>query len=154
MTRMCDEAESCLLMYPLSTVALRLYTIQFVGSPSTLWSVLLGILNLKSHSWYPALILCAFAFLSEQDTGNSVRVSTRKLVFCVIGCGLTVLVKCHLSWGSQSAFCSNFLSRELSYETLRVAVSVMRTLRTEIDSGLFSTNLPLSSASCDSEGSP
>jgi hypothetical protein len=96
-TRICEVAESCLLMYPLSTVAFRLYTTQFVGNPSTLWSRLLGILNLKSHSWYPALILCAFVLLSELDTGKSVRVSTRKLVFCVIGCGLTVLVKCHLS---------------------------------------------------------
>jgi|SRR5690242_12131865 len=56
--------------------------------------------------------------------------------------------------GCQSAPCRSIQGVGRPYETLRVAVSVMRTLRTEIDSGLFSTNLPLSSASCDSEGSP
>lgn len=42
----------------------------------------------------------------------------------------------------------------LPYETLRVPVSVMRKLRTDMDSGLFRINLPLSSVSCDSDDSP
>lgn len=42
----------------------------------------------------------------------------------------------------------------VAYETLRVPVSVMRTLRTDIDSGLVRTSFPLSSVSCDSDDSP
>lgn len=40
------------------------------------------------------------------------------------------------------------------YETLRVPVSVMRMLLTEMDSGLLSTSFPLSSVSWLSELSP
>lgn len=41
-----------------------------------------------------------------------------------------------------------------AYETLRVPVRVMRTLRTDIDSGLVRTSFPRSSVSCDSDDSP
>lgn len=42
----------------------------------------------------------------------------------------------------------------ITYETLRVPVSVMRTLLTEMDSGLLRTSFPLSSVSFDSDDSP
>jgi hypothetical protein len=41
-----------------------------------------------------------------------------------------------------------------TYETLRMPVNVMRMLLTDMDSGLVSTSLPVSSASCASDDSP
>jgi hypothetical protein len=42
----------------------------------------------------------------------------------------------------------------VAYETLRVPVSVMRTLLTDIDSGFVRMSLPFSTVSCDSDDSP
>jgi hypothetical protein len=71
-----------------------------------------------------------------------------------MGCGLTVLVKCHLFAGSQHALMVVAWNVVLAYETFRVPVSVIRMFLTVMDSGLFRTSFPRSSVSCDSEDSP